>query len=85
MDEDFYRLIGIAIRNSKSNSIADINEFVRKSENTRRIILKMYQENPDITKEQINQQMQDILEEILSQTVEFKDLRSYLIRRNIIN
>ena len=85
MQNDFYRTIGIAIRNSKINNITDINEFEKKSKNTRRIILKMHQENPNISKEQINQQMQDMLEEILKQTMEFKDLKSYVIRRNTLN
>lgn len=85
MGEDFNRLIGIAIRNSKTSSIKNKTDFVKKSRKTRRIISKIYQENPNATKEQINKQMQDILEEILEQTIKFKDLKSYLIRRNILN
>ena len=85
MGEDFNRLIGIAIRNSKTSSIKNRNDFVKKSRKARTIISKIYQENPNATKEQINQQMQEILEEILEQTIKFKDLKSYLIRRNVLN
>lgn len=85
MGEDFNRLIGIAIRNSKTSSIKNRNDFVKKSRKARTIISKIYQENPNATKEKINQQMQEILEEILEQTIKFKDLKSYLIRRNVLN
>ena len=85
MGEEFYRLIGIAIRNSKTSTISSKSDFLKKSIKTRRIISKIYQENPKATHEEVNQKMQDILEQILKQTAEFRDMKSYLIRRNILN
>lgn len=84
MNSSFYSLIGQAVKRSKTAPIGSIEEFSRLSSSAENQLKKIYQENPNATKEEVNKKMQERLREILHETAKISDFKSEIIRRNTI-
>ncbi len=85
MRNDFNELIEKAIELSKRKSIGGIEEFKRTSQTAQKLLLRIYNQNPNITREEVKERMQQLLNDILEETVTIKDFESDIIRRNVIS
>lgn len=84
MDSDFKAIIAQAIKRAKTSPAGTVEEFAIMVSSAEEQLAKIYQENPDATKEEVNQKMQEKLDKILGATAQIQDFKSDMIRRNTI-
>lgn len=84
MDSDFNIIIGQAIKRARTSPTGTVEEFAIMASSAEEQLAKIYQENPDATKEEVNRKMQEKLEKILETTAQILDFKSDMIRRNTI-
>lgn len=85
MQNEFNKWLKSAMELSKkTNAIASLEDFDKMSETARNLILKMYEENPSATKDEIYYKMKTSMQTLITSMIDFSDFKSDVIRRNAI-
>lgn len=85
MQNEFNKWLKSAMELSKkTKAIASLEDFDKMSETARNLILKMYEENPSATKDEIYYKMKTSMQTLITSMIDFSDFKSDVIRRNAI-
>ena len=83
MNNEFNIWLNNAMKLSKkTSSIMSLEDFDRTSELARKIILNLYKENPFLDKEDIFNEMNNMIKGLTRSMIDVTDFRCDVIRRN---